>query len=232
MVGRRVGRGGGADVLVFAPYARFIPRAALAGILICTAWKMIDWKRSLYHVRATRFDSAIVWATAFSARRHLDRVLRPDRRLHVVPAHGAAGRSHAAHRVHGYTRRRDPRAPARRRAVQPHADVRARRRDVLRRIAALERHFDRIEKQMDTHTRFVVLRLDGARNADAIGIGLLKSFVDRARAGGVQVLLCGVRPGLAKKLARTKLGNSGEKFSASTRDQPPALFSRFATHVS
>src|SRR5262245_56314388 len=28
-------------VLVFAPYARFIPRAALAGILIVSAWNMV-----------------------------------------------------------------------------------------------------------------------------------------------------------------------------------------------
>ena len=51
----------------FAPYARFIPRAALAGILMVTAWKMIDWQALAYHVRATRFDAAIVAATAVAA---------------------------------------------------------------------------------------------------------------------------------------------------------------------
>ena len=54
-------------VLAFAPYARFIPKAALAGILLVSAWKMVDWEALFYHVRATRFDAAIVGVTAFSA---------------------------------------------------------------------------------------------------------------------------------------------------------------------
>ena len=54
-------------MLAFAPYARFIPRAALAGILMVTAWKMVDWRALVYHLRATRFDAAIVAATAVAA---------------------------------------------------------------------------------------------------------------------------------------------------------------------
>src|SRR4030095_5935309 len=51
----------------FAPYARFIPRAALAGILMVSAWKMVDWRALFYHLRTTRFDAAIVAVTAVSA---------------------------------------------------------------------------------------------------------------------------------------------------------------------
>ncbi len=54
-------------VLAFAPLARYIPRAALAGILIFSAWRMIDRHRLLYHLRATRFDAVIVLATAVAA---------------------------------------------------------------------------------------------------------------------------------------------------------------------
>src|SRR5262245_45902478 len=54
-------------MLAFAPYARFIPRAALAGILMVSAWKMVNWGALFYHLRATRFDAAIVAATAFAA---------------------------------------------------------------------------------------------------------------------------------------------------------------------
>ena len=54
-------------MLVFAPYARFIPRAALAGILMLTAWRMVDRRALSYHLRATRFDAAIVATTAFAA---------------------------------------------------------------------------------------------------------------------------------------------------------------------
>ena len=54
-------------VVAFAPYARFIPRAALAGILIVSAWRMIDRHALVYHLRASRFDMMIVAVTAFSA---------------------------------------------------------------------------------------------------------------------------------------------------------------------
>src|SRR5262249_42710154 len=54
-------------MLALAPYARFIPRAALAGILMVSAWHMVERRALLYHLRATRFDAAIVLATAISA---------------------------------------------------------------------------------------------------------------------------------------------------------------------
>jgi len=73
--------------------------------------------------------------------------------------------------------------------------------------AALERHFERIEQRIDGHTRAVVLRLKRARNADAVGMIELQGFVDRVRARGVRVLLCGVRPELAQKLETTGLGD-------------------------
>src|SRR5262249_17494642 len=54
-------------MLAFAPYARFIPRATLAGILVVSAFKMIDWHALSYHWRATRFDATIVAATSLAA---------------------------------------------------------------------------------------------------------------------------------------------------------------------
>src|SRR5262245_1335017 len=42
-------------VLLLAPLARYIPRAALAGILMVAAWQLIDRKQLVYHLRTTRF---------------------------------------------------------------------------------------------------------------------------------------------------------------------------------
>src|SRR5262249_15535563 len=53
--------------LVFGSYAHFIPRATLAGILIVSAARMVDWQALDRHVRSTRFDAAIVGTTAFAA---------------------------------------------------------------------------------------------------------------------------------------------------------------------
>ena len=57
----------GIAVLVLGPYARFIPKSALAGLLFITAYRLIDWKRLSYAIRATRFDAVLVFVTAFAA---------------------------------------------------------------------------------------------------------------------------------------------------------------------
>jgi MFS superfamily sulfate permease-like transporter len=57
----------GVVVLVLGPYARFIPKPALAGLLFIAAARLIDWKRLSYAIRASRFDGTLVFVTALSA---------------------------------------------------------------------------------------------------------------------------------------------------------------------
>ena len=54
-------------VVLFAPFARFIPKAALGGILMVTAAGLIDVRRIGRAVRASRYDAGLVLATALSA---------------------------------------------------------------------------------------------------------------------------------------------------------------------
>src|SRR5262249_39600133 len=54
-------------VVFLAPLARFIPSAALAGILMVTAFRFVDWPPLLYYLRATRLDRGFVIATALAA---------------------------------------------------------------------------------------------------------------------------------------------------------------------
>src|SRR5207253_6092173 len=54
-------------VLLFAPFAQYIPRASLAGLLMLAAFRMVDVRQLLFHLRATRFDALIVIATALAA---------------------------------------------------------------------------------------------------------------------------------------------------------------------
>jgi SulP family sulfate permease len=194
-------------MVAFAPYARFIPRAALAGILIVSAWKMIDWHALVYHLRATRFDSMIVAVTAFSAVAIsiefcvLIGVLMSF--LLTVRRAGRMQLTEFAITPDGAIRERLP------------EDVRCNRlllyglegEMFFGASAALEQHFERIERRIDEHTRALVLRLKRARNPDAVGMTLLVGFVDRIRARGVHVLLCGVRPEFAQRLETTGLGD-------------------------
>lgn len=192
-------------MLVFAPYARFIPRSALAGILMVSAWKMIDWRALAYHVRATRFDSAIVWVTAFSAVAIsiefcvLIGVFMSF--LLTVPRAGRMLLTEFTVAPDGAVHERLPDDPRCNRILIYGLEGEM----FFGASAALERHFERIEQRIDEHTRAVVLRLKRARNPDAVGLTLLEGFVDRVRARGVHVLLCGVRADFARKLENSGL---------------------------
>jgi sulfate permease, SulP family len=50
-------------VLVFAPLTRYIPKAALAGLLIVAAARLIDLHRIRYVSRASRYDAVLLFAT-------------------------------------------------------------------------------------------------------------------------------------------------------------------------
>jgi SulP family sulfate permease len=194
-----------AIMLVLAPYARFIPRAALAGILMVSAWKMIDWRALAYHFRATRFDAAIVGVTALSAvfisiefcvligifLSFLLTVPRAGRMLlteFVITPEG------------GVHERLPEDVPCERILI-----FGLEGEMFFGATAALEQHFAEIESRLVPATSVLVLRVKRARNPDAVGLTLLEGFVDRLRARGIHVLLCGVRPELAHKLEHTGL---------------------------
>ena len=186
----------------FAPYARFIPRAALAGILMLSAWRMIDWRALFYHLRTTQFDAAIVAATAISAVAIsiefcvLIGVLMSF--LLTVPRAGRMLLTEFVLTPDGGLHERLP------------ADVPCPRILVFGlegemffgATAALEAHFEHIEERIGDGTRVVVLRVKRARNPDAVGLALLDDFLLRVKARGVHVLLCGVRGDFAEKLER------------------------------
>jgi SulP family sulfate permease len=192
-------------MLLFAPFAHFIPRAALAGILMVSAWKMVDWHALAYHVRTTRFDAAIVGATAFSAvaisiefcvligvfMSFLLTVPRAGRMLLAEFVIAPDGGVHE--RLPGDT-------PC------EHILIFGLEGEMFfGATAALERHFAEIEGRIDEKTEVVVLRVKRARNPDAVGMTLLEGFFDRLKARGIHVLLCGVRPQFAQKMERTGL---------------------------
>jgi SulP family sulfate permease len=188
-----------------APYARFIPRAALAGILMVSAWKMVDWRVLVYHLRATRFDAAIIVVTAVSAiaisvefcvligvfMSFLLAVRRAGRMLlteFVVSVKGGIHERLPEDEVSG-----------------PILIFGLEGEMFFGSAAALERHFAYIEGRVDETTHVVVLRMKRLRNPDAVGLTLLGGFLDRMKARNVHVLLCGVRAPLFASMQKTGL---------------------------
>jgi SulP family sulfate permease len=187
-------------VLAFAPYAHFIPRAALAGILVVSAYQMIDWRRLAYHVRTTRFDASIVAATAISAVAiSVEFCVMIGVWMSFLLTVPRAGRmlltEFVIAREGGVHERLPSDIPCDRILI-----FGLEGEMFFGASAALEEHFAHIEERVTPSTRVVVLRLKRARNPDAVGITLLESFLERMEARGVVVLCCGVTRDFASRM--------------------------------
>jgi SulP family sulfate permease len=192
-------------MLVFAPYARFVPRAALAGILMVSAYKMVDWHALAYHFRTTRFDAAIVAVTAFSAVAiSIEFCVLIGVFLSFLLTVPRAGRMLLTEFViapdGGIHERLPEDVPCQRILI-----FGLEGEMFFGASGALENHFAAIEERIGPRTAVLVLRVKRARNPDAVGVTLLEHFIDRMQARGVRVLLCGVRQEFADKLERSQL---------------------------
>ena len=183
-------------MLVFAPYARFIPRSALAGLLMLTAARMVSLHDLRYHVRTSRFDATIVAVTAISAVAisiefcvligvFMSFLLAVPRTGNMLLTEFVVGPERTV-----YERQRDDPACTRMLIFGLEGEM------YFGSGSSLESHFDTIEERVGPETQALVLRLKRARNPDAVGMALLERAVDRLRAKGVLVVLCGIRPGM------------------------------------
>jgi SulP family sulfate permease len=191
----------GVVVLALGPFARFIPKSALAGLLFITAARLIDWKRLGYAVRASRFDATLVFVTAFAAIfiSVEDSILIgvAISLLLFVPRVSKLGIRELIVTPERVVRERQPDEP---------------RSDTLLiydlegelffgAAPELDHYLDAIKQEtISTGIKYVVLRLRRTRTPDVVAIEHLEHFLRNAEKRGVTVLLAGVRPNLAKIL--------------------------------
>ncbi len=190
-------------VLLFAPYAQFIPKACLGGILLVTGVRMIDPKSLIYHLRASKFDAGIVLATAFSAvfisiefcvligvfLSFMLAVPRAGRML--LTEFSITGGRNIAERM--------PEDPVCSRIVMFGLEGEL----FFGSAPTLEGHFRTIEARLQDNTRVLLLRLKRVRNPDAVCMHLIAQFADRMSERGVAVMICGVRDDLYEAMLRT-----------------------------
>lgn len=180
-------------MVFFAPYARFIPRSALAALLIVTAARMVSLRDLRYHFRVSRFDAVIVGVTAVAAVAisvefcvligvFMSFLLAVPRTGQMLLTEFIVGDEGIVHE-----RLADDR-------VCDHVLVFGLEGEMFFGASqSLEAHLDTIEGRVGPDTKVVVMRMKRARNPDAVGMALLEAFVDRLRAREVHVVLCGVR---------------------------------------
>ena len=119
-------------VLLFGPLASYIPRSALAGILMLAAWRLVDRQQLAYHLRTTRSDAWIVCSNGHFGRRHLRRILHSDRRVFVLPVLRSPGGPHSHDRAGSRPRASSPRTHFLRSAVRSYPHFQSGGRILLR----------------------------------------------------------------------------------------------------
>lgn len=191
-------------MVLLAPYARFIPRSALAALLMVTAGRMVNLREIRYHVRVSRFDAVIVAVTAISAVaisiEFCVLVGVVFSFLLAVPRMGQMLLTEFVS-VDGIVHERLPEDAGCDRVLIFGLEGEM----FFGSAASLEAHLDAIGARITPETRVVVLRMKRARNPDAVGMMLLEGLVERLAKRDVQLLLAGVRREMNEVLARTGL---------------------------
>lgn len=196
---------------LFAPYASFIPRSALAGILILTALRMVNLHDLRYHMRASHFDAVIVATTAIAAVVvSIEFCVLIGMFMSFMLAVPRTGNMLLTEFVIAHDGGIHERIPS---------DI------VCGRImifglegemffgsaVSLDQHFDDIEARVLPETKVIVLRLKRARNPDAVGLALLEGVLDRLKARGVHVVMCGVRADMYESFQKCGIAGKLDK---------------------
>ncbi len=187
-------------MLLLAPYAQFIPQAALAGILFVSAWRLVDRGQLMYHLRATRFDATIVALTAIAAVAvSIEFCVLIGVFLSFVLYVPRAARVHLSELTLTPERVIRERVPA----DQPCGRILIYSLEgelFFGAAPSLEEHLDAIAQRAAGGTRAIVLRVKRARNPDAVCLNALEQYMHRLDRQGITVLLCGVRHDFAAVL--------------------------------
>ncbi len=190
-------------LLVLAPLAPYVPKSALAALLLLTASRLIDFKRIAYTLRATRIDAGVLIVTAVTALAlGLDQAILIGVGLSILLFVPRAAKLKVTELV-----------------LDDNKVVRARRisdvgskdfliydleGDLFFGVAPeLERIFGEIKSQLKARgIGKVLLRLKRVRNPDVVSLEQLQHFLKEAAAKGVEVWLAGVRHDLFSALER------------------------------
>jgi SulP family sulfate permease len=193
-------------VLTVGPLTAYVPKAALAGLLMVAAARLIDVARLRYILRGSRYDGALLVITALAA---------------VAIGVEFAILIGVVFSVLWYVSRA-ARLKATELVVTPDRVVRERlpgdppAREVLildlegelffGAAPELERYLDDAASQArQQDIGYIVLRVKRVRNSDVVAIEVLEKFLQDAAAAGLTVLLAGVRPELLEAIHRVDI---------------------------
>lgn len=185
----------GVALLLFAPVLRYVPQPALAGLLLVTAARLVDFKRLIYTVRASRYDTGLVIVTALTGVAiDLDKAVLLGMILSILLFVPRAAKLKAAELIVAPERVVRERVPAD--PVDPSTIIYDLEGELFFGAAPeLDRYLATLTSRVKADDiKFVVLRLKRVRHPDVVCIERLEHFLREQGARGVTVLLAGVRP--------------------------------------
>lgn len=182
-------------LLLFAPLLGYIPQAALAGLLLVTAVRLVDFRRLKATLRASRYDAALVIVTAVTGiLLDLDKAVLLGVIVSVILFVPRAAKLRASELVVA------PEGVVRERTPEDVGDDRTVIYDLEGELffgaaPELDRHLAAISARIGAgQVKFVVLRLKRVRHPDAVSIERLADFLKSENGQKAQILLAGVRP--------------------------------------
>ena len=194
-------------VLLFAPLARFVPKAALAGLLVVIATRLIDWKRMAYAFRASRYDAGLVLVTALSAIFiGVEFSILIGVSLSILLFIPRAARLSASELVvseEGVVRERlSTDAPSRALII---SDLEGEL--FFGAAPELDQYFEGLWRRIKQDgLQFAIIRVKRTRNPDMVCLERFEHFLREAQLAGVTVLLCGIRSDFARAMKNLRFG--------------------------
>jgi sulfate permease, SulP family len=192
-------------VIFLAPLARYVPKPALAALLLLTASRLIDFKRVAYTLRASRMDAGVLVVTGFSAIVFgLDQAILIGVALSIllfVPRAAKLKTSELVVDDDEVVREKLSTDP-------PNAgflifDLEGEL--FFGAAPELERTFARIERQAhQEQVHHVLLRVKRVRHPDVVSLERLEHFLKHAEAAGITVWLAGLQPDLLEAFGRLR----------------------------
>ena len=189
-----------ATILVLAPFAQYIPKAALAGVLILTAVRMNERKTLGYYLRATKFDRWILIATALSA------ILINVEFCILI----GVFLSFAFYVPRAAQIRMNELTVTSDRVIREvvSSDIRCSYIRVFNFegemffgcAPELEKQLDSVVEESPESLKVVVLRLKKVNNPDAVCMDVLQRFVEKMHERNVVIMLSGIKESMAQTL--------------------------------
>ena len=190
-----------ATILVLAPFAQYIPKSALAGVLLLTATRMTDFSALKYYWKATRFDAFILTATALSAVLisvefciligvFLSFAFYVPRAAQIIMSELTV----TPERVIREVQESDPRCSLIR-IYNLEGEL------FFACAPEFERLLETIQEECPPGMRVVILRMKRTRNPDAVCLHVLQAFIEQMQAKKVIVLLSGVRENMSRVMS-------------------------------